>query len=162
MIKIHIPGTPQGKGRARAFKTRSGTIGHYTPDKTKTYEGMIRLQAMHAMRSVTPCDAPVSLVLTIVMPIPDSWPAWKRELAESGKLLPTVKPDADNVEKAVKDALNGVVWRDDAQVVICNKSKIYECTHFAVGVHVEAFSLGQLPAQIKRKPENTDELLSNH
>src|SRR5690606_39025060 len=99
---------PQGKGRARAFSMRSGGIGHYTPEKTKTYEGMIRFLAMQAMRNALPCDAPVSLTLIIAMPIPASWPAWKRELAEAGRLLPTVKPDADNVEKAVKDALNGV------------------------------------------------------
>lgn len=152
MIKIHIPGTPQGKGRARAFTMRTGGIGHYTPEKTKTYEGMIRVLAMQAMRNVLPCNAPVSLTLTIAMPIPDSWPTWKRELAEAGEILPTTKPDSDNVQKAVMDALNGVVWRDDAQVVLCSTSKIYECAHFATGVHVEVYALSPLPAQIKRKP----------
>jgi Holliday junction resolvase RusA-like endonuclease len=37
----------------------------------------------------------------------------------------TTKPDADNIVKIVKDALNGIVWADDAQVVQMNVSKVY-------------------------------------
>lgn len=44
---------------------------------------------------------------------------------ESGKLRPTVKPDVDNFYKAVSDALTGVVWRDDNQIVQVNVGKWY-------------------------------------
>ena len=40
----------------------------------------------------------------------------EHERRVSGKVLPTVKPDIDNFTKAFLDALNGVVWRDDAQI----------------------------------------------
>lgn len=152
MIRFHIPGTPQGKGRARAFKMRNGAIGHYTPDKTRTYEGMIRTQAMAVMGGKSPVESPIALTLTIVMPIPNSWPAWKRELAVAGRLVPTTKPDADNIEKAVKDALNGVVYRDDAQVVAADKIKCYEDGELTVGVHVGVSVLPLHSAQIKTKP----------
>lgn len=122
MISFHVPGKPQGKGRARSFTMANGKTGHYTPEKTRSYEGMIRTLGMQAMHNALPTEQPVALTLTIVMPIPSSWPTWKRELAEAGQVLPTTKPDADNCEKAVKDALNGVCWRDDAQVVSCEKT----------------------------------------
>lgn len=153
MINFHVPGKPQGKGRARSYLMRNGKIGHVTPDKTRTYEGIIRTQGMVAMTGQAASENPIALTLTIVLPIPDSWPAWKRTLAEAGELLPTTKPDSDNVEKAVKDALNGVVWRDDAQVVSGDKNKFYERPGLTVGVYIEVREISAFPAQLKHKPE---------
>lgn len=154
MIVFHVPGTPQGKGRARSFRMRNGHTGHYTPAKTRSYEGLIRTQAQLAIGTIAdPSREPMILTLTIVMPVPNSWPAWKRAMAEAGEIFPTTKPDSDNVEKAVKDALNGVLWRDDAQVVSTQKAKVYERDGLPVGVHVEVIPmLDRYPAQLKRKP----------
>ena len=35
----------------------------------------------------------------------------------NGRILPTKRPDADNVAKIVLDGLNKVAWEDDTQVV---------------------------------------------
>lgn len=158
---IEVPGHPVGKGRARSvlrgFKTtatgkRAPVIGHYTPDKTRTWEGIARTLAMNALRGRLPTREPVLLHLRITLPVPASWPQWKQALALDGRIAPTVKPDADNVEKAVKDALNGVAWHDDCQVVQCIKAKHYGA---APGVRIIIRPLGMLPAQVKRKPEST-------
>lgn len=158
-IVIEVPGHPVGKGRARsvlrgytttATGKRRPVIGHYTPEKTRTWEGIARTLAMNAMRSRLPMHDPVAIQLRITLPVPAGWPQWKRTLALEGGIAPTVKPDADNVEKAVKDALNGVVWHDDCQVVHCTKLKRYGA---APGVHIIIVPLGILPAQAKRKPE---------
>jgi Holliday junction resolvase RusA-like endonuclease len=42
-----------------------------------------------------------------------------------GLLKPTGKPDADNIAKIVGDALNGVVWVDDSQIVLLTIRKMY-------------------------------------
>jgi len=42
-----------------------------------------------------------------------------------GRVLPTSKPDGDNNLKLVQDALNEIVWRDDAQVVDARVIKRY-------------------------------------
>ncbi len=42
-----------------------------------------------------------------------------------GKILPAKKPDIDNVVKAVLDALNGVAYRDDTQVIELHVRKSY-------------------------------------
>lgn len=150
MLTLHIPGQPQGKGRARSFKTLNGGIGHYTPQKTRTYEGMIRTQAIEAMGMEGPTRRPVSLDLIINYEIPISWPKWKLSAATDGQIAPTVKPDADNVAKAIKDALNGVVWVDDCQVVILSIQKAYSITP---GVLVQVTPLAMCQAQIKNKTE---------
>ena len=40
-----------------------------------------------------------------------------RQLAQKGVVYPTTKPDIDNVAKAVFDAMNGIVFQDDKQIV---------------------------------------------
>lgn len=149
-VTLVIPGNPQGKGRARAFKTPAGHIGHYTPARTRTYEGMIRTQAIEAMGSVKPFEGPVLLTLRAVYPVPKSWPKWKKGLVEAGQILPTVKPDIDNVEKAVKDALNGVVWKDDCQVCAVVKHKLYPESDEAPHVRIAISQIEAAPAQCDR------------
>ena len=57
-----------------------------------------------------------------------------------GKLLPTKKPDVDNVAKSVLDALNGVAWLDDSQVVRLEISKSYSAAGDCVSVSAEEVS----------------------
>jgi len=154
-IYIAVPGTPQGKGRARSVLRKNGTIGHHTPEKTRTYEGLICSLGLDAMKGKEPLDGPVKLIMTIVMPIPPSWPQWKAKMASSNLIMPTVKPDADNVLKAVKDGLNGVVWHDDCQVVRVDMAKVYQgitARDPGVYLHIDP-EMYTFPAQIKTKPD---------
>ncbi len=162
-ILIVVPGHPVGKGRARSAilyrksgepvrSKKNGRIvtTHYTPEKTRTWEGIARSLAMDKMGGMRPMECPIRLSLIITLAIPDSWPQWKRELALAGRIEPTVKPDADNVEKAVKDALNGVVWVDDCYVVSGAKEKLYG-PHPGVRILVSARET--MPAQVKHRPK---------
>ena len=40
-------------------------------------------------------------------------------------IKPTKKPDADNIVKIICDALNGVAYKDDTQVVELDFKKVY-------------------------------------
>lgn len=157
LLRLWIPGTPQGKGRARSF-IRNGKIAHITPEKTRTYEGNIKTLAIETMGELPPSSKPIRIDLVIVMRPSDSWPEWKKELAYSGRLSPTAKPDSDNVEKAVKDALNGIAWLDDAQVVQDTKQKIFG---ERPGVRVEVVELEAVPSGVKSK-RDLGKYLENH
>jgi Holliday junction resolvase RusA-like endonuclease len=123
-VTISLTGEPQGKGRARAFR-RGNHIGHYTPEKTRTYEGMIRSAAMDAIGNKPPFEDPVEFVLRAIFPVPASWSGRKRERALLGEIKPAKKPDLDNIAKAWNDALNGVVYRDDALICRLTLEKRY-------------------------------------
>lgn len=123
-VTVMLAGEPQGKGRARAFR-RGNHIGHYTPEKTRTYEGMIRTAAMEALGNKAPFEDPVEFVLRAVFPVPASWSGKKRDRALTGEIKPGKKPDLDNVCKAWNDALNGVVYRDDALICRMTLDKRY-------------------------------------
>ena len=61
----------------------------------------------------------------LLLQIPASWSNKKRLAAAAGQVRATKKPDADNVLKGLKDGCNGIVWRDDAQVVSIILKKSY-------------------------------------
>lgn len=123
-VTISLAGDPQGKGRARAF-LRGGHIGHYTPEKTRTYEGMIRTAAMAELGNKPPFDLPCEFVMRAIFPVPASWSEKKRQRALTGELKPGKKPDLDNIAKAWNDALNGVVYRDDSLICRMTLDKRY-------------------------------------
>jgi Holliday junction resolvase RusA-like endonuclease len=123
-ITISLQGPPQGKGRARAF-VRGGHIGHYTPEKTATYEGMIRTAAMQELAGRVAFDEPVQFTLRAIFPVPASWSERKRQQALTGTIKPGKKPDLDNIAKAWNDALNGVVYRDDSLICQMTLDKRY-------------------------------------
>ena len=123
-ITICLLSVPQAKGSARAF-LRGGHIRHYTPDKTATYEGMIRTAAMVEVGDRPPLDEPIEFILRAVFPVPVSWSERKRAQAITGEIKPGKKPDLDNITKAWNDALNGVLYRDDSLIVRMVLEKVY-------------------------------------
>lgn len=124
MIEIRVPGQPQGKGRAR-FAKIGGHMRAYTPEKTVAYESLIALAAVDAMKGCEQIAGPVDLRIAAVFQMPKSWSQKKRLAALLAPEWHTGKPDGDNILKAVGDGLNGIVWRDDAQVARCSISKAY-------------------------------------
>ena len=103
MIRFIISGQPVAKGRPRLGR---GMV--YTPAKTVAYEKVVALAAKAAMRGNTPpIIGPVSVDIKFFLARPKS----------NKSTEPVVKPDIDNLAKSVCDALNGIVWKDDSQIV---------------------------------------------
>lgn len=122
-IYIIIEGVPVPKGRPR-FARRGKFVTTYTPDKTRNYESKIEAAGRKAIGLMIPFDEAIKLVMSINLPIPASMSKKNRELAITGVLRPTKRPDYDNFAKCL-DALNGVVFKDDSQIVDVEISKYY-------------------------------------
>ncbi len=116
-----VEGDPIGKQRPRFTKTGRT----YTPKKTSDYEGMIADKAMVAMGPVTPLETPVAVYIYINHAIPASY-SKKRKEACLNRFERPKKPDLDNVAKAYLDAMNGIVYKDDVQVVSLHVTKRYD------------------------------------
>lgn len=123
MLTITIPGEMRGKGRPR-FSARGGFARAYTDSKTANAETWIKACAIE-QAGIHPMDAPLELQMTISVEVPASWSKRRRADALSGAMMPTSKPDLDNCVKLVADALNGIVWRDDKQIVRMVLAKRY-------------------------------------
>lgn len=130
MIDFVIPGEPKGKERPRARMVKMPDGKYvarvYTPHGTEDYEKKIRTAYMlQCGKAKVEQGVPCAVHIRLGYKIPKSKTKREKEQMQAGKLLPLVKPDVDNVAKAILDALNGVAYEDDAQVVMLTISKTY-------------------------------------
>ena len=124
---FEVIGMPQGKARARTFyNPKLGKHQSITPDKTVLYENLIKTSFMAAENRKTFFDKePVEMYITAYFPIPKSTTKKDRERIKNKELFPTKKPDCDNIVKVICDALNGVAYHDDTQVVKLEVRKVF-------------------------------------
>lgn len=71
-------------------------------------------------------DEPVSATIIAAFGIPKSASKKCKVEMMAGRVLPTKKPDTDNIAKIVLDALNGLAYPDDKQVVELQVLKTYD------------------------------------
>jgi Holliday junction resolvase RusA-like endonuclease len=124
MISFTVPGEPVAKGRAKVT-TINGFARMYTPTKTVSYESTVALFASQAMAGRKPLDGPVSLSVHAVFAIPASWTKKRLQAHLVSPEYVVKRPDGDNLLKAVSDALNGICFKDDAQVADGRVIKVY-------------------------------------
>lgn len=121
-VTVVIPGPPFGKGRPR-FNRATGFV--YTPTETRNREAFVRERATTAMGGRDRLDGPVHMEVLITIEPPASWSGRQRKLALAGARRPVGKPDLDNCIKSLADAFEGVVFRNDTQVVAVSAAKRY-------------------------------------
>lgn len=130
MITFIVEGKPQGKARARTFyDKRVGKMRSITPEQTKSYEDLIRW-SYKAAGGQYMGEKTLQVDIQAFYSIPQSFSKAKRNDAIFERIRPTTKPDCDNVIKAVLDALNGVAYYDDKQVVCVSCNKYYGKTGY--------------------------------
>lgn len=126
----YAAGVPKGRKRgtpvvpfkhkhgARIVFPKSGKpfVHEYPHPESKAWEAAIGQLAKIHMRGRPPTANPVALLVHVFRPVPQSWSKSDHDAALVGAHLPTDKPDWDNYGK-ITDALNGIAWLDDAQVV---------------------------------------------
>ena len=118
MICLEIPGKPQGKARARTFyNSKLGKMQSITPENTVLYENLIKHCYLETKCEPFLDKVPLEVEITACFPIPKSATKKDRERIKLMEYYPTKKPDADNIAKVVCDALNGLAYKDDAQVI---------------------------------------------
>ena len=106
---LRVFGIPLPQARPRAFKMKgTGAIRMYDPDTSRDWKRTVS----HEAALCRPRDlfaGPLDLELVFFLPRPKSAPARVTHH--------TTKPDADNLAKSIKDALRGIVYHDDSQIV---------------------------------------------
>lgn len=138
-VAFVIPYEPMGKERPRAYSCH-GHTQVYTPYKTREYEQMVRdIYALQVGHKRFPDDAEILLEIIACFSVPKSASKEKRRLMLSGDIRPKKKPDYDNIAKIITDALNGVAYKDDAQIVSAEIHKRYS-TKSCVYVTMESIN----------------------
>lgn len=129
-LQIVIPGdpVPQGRGRVGRWKAKDGREGVTVrdPSKSRDWKGRAQYLMVQALGSspfevpFAPAGTPVRLTVVAHYTCPKG-DHRKREPRPARWHIK--RGDLDNIVKAVKDAANGVLWVDDAQVAAITAEK---------------------------------------
>lgn len=126
-------GVVRGQGRPRANTIyvhnkkgeRVPRTNVYKDDTDRDYEHMIAWAYQFANPGAVPFDGAFVVNIKAVVEPPQSAPMKRKTLMLNGTILPTVKPDIDNICKSVLDALNGLAYVDDKNCIGINACKVY-------------------------------------
>lgn len=139
VVQFEVKHRPVGKARPRF--TMKGFA--YTPKTTREFESAIRKEAKKAMAGRAPFGKDIEIQMTInfTFHVLKSWSKMKREHCLENHTARITKPDIDNLGKSVLDALNGIVYEDDANVSTITLSK-----HYGLEDNVSVSVEGRIPA----------------
>lgn len=123
-MKFTIPGEPCGKARPRVVRNGNFTQA-FTPEKTVNYENLVKLEYQRQCGNACITEGGVHMRIIARFGIPSSASKRKKSAMVCGAIRPTKKPDCDNIVKIICDALNGIAYKDDAQIVTVYIEKFY-------------------------------------
>jgi Holliday junction resolvase RusA-like endonuclease len=157
MIQLTFPGEPKAIQSAR-FCRIGNYIKSYQPKEVTSWKAYIRLLALEQLTktsSFVTLEGGIFLIIDFVFSPLKNWPKYRMEQLNNGiRFYKTTRPDlADNLCKGLIDALNGLVWKDDAQIV-----KVESRKYFGIKPHIklvvipfEKDEYGEKQTQIKEE-----------
>lgn len=114
------------KGKPRLTKT--GRVVTVTFDDAKgnaEWKSKIRSMARYHFKGRKPFTSPLMLKTTFYVQRPQFHFRSNGELKPNAPKYPTVRPDATKLLRSTEDALSGILWIDDTQVIISMNRKLY-------------------------------------
>lgn len=127
IFEVEGKAVPQGRPR---FTSRGGFPRAYDPKSSRDYKNHIAFEVSRriherGLSDIFPFSGAGMLEVLEIRAVPSSWSAKKRDEALCGRIRATKKPDSSNVLKTVEDALNGILWKDDSQLIRSAGGKVY-------------------------------------
>lgn len=128
MIRFTVHGQPATAGSKRGFYNAKAKRVIITDDsaKSRPWKALVADAAIQAMQTADGhsrileqrplLGGPLAVTFTFHLPRPKGHYG-ARGLRPSAPPFPAVKPDLLKLARAVEDALTGICWRDDAQIV---------------------------------------------
>jgi Holliday junction resolvase RusA-like endonuclease len=131
IVNFEVPGDPVPKGRPR-FARRGTFVQTYTDSKTIEYETRVATLARMAIGSSEPLKGHLTVYLYLRYAVPASYSKKRTEACLNGFEYPK-RVDLDNCYKSITDAMNGIVYVDDSQIV---EAHILKCYSLEPGANV--------------------------
>lgn len=116
---LNVVPTAQARPRHTTIQLKNGGTLHSTyKNKTQKLNEQLLETALLPYRPKSPINGPVCVQFTAFLPVPKSEKKNRRERILAGYVMPTKKPDIDNLCKQLLDAMTRLkFWNDDKQVV---------------------------------------------
>lgn len=125
-VSFTVIGVAQPAGSKQAFLHQHTKRIVVTDDarRSRPWKQEVAAVARHAMLEREPFTGPLALELDVTIARPRGHYG-KRGILPSAPVYPTVRPDLLKLARAVEDALTGIVYRDDALIVVERMRKGY-------------------------------------
>lgn len=120
MVELRFPIKAMGAVRM----TQRGKFVNKQAIKYLDYKSAIRMLAKMQYKGEL-IDTPIEVECRFYFSPPKSYTKTKLKQISSKQMLYTKKPDVDNLFKGVTDSLNGVIYKDDSQIVKATMHKEY-------------------------------------
>lgn len=139
-LSFEVRGTPAPQGSHRAFVNRRTGRAIVTDDSpaTRPWRQDVRAAALDALGPGGPAVRPVVVVLAFRFDRPKGHHG-RHGLLRSAPPEKLTKPDLDKLVRSTLDALTGLVWRDDSQVVGIDASKGWADDDHPAGATVDVW-----------------------
>lgn len=127
MIEFFVPGIPATAGSKTGFYNPKLKRVLMSPasKKTKPWMAVVSAYAKEAYSGPLLTGA-VKMTLAFALLRPKAHYKSNGDLnPKKARKCPIVKPDGGKMQRAVEDALTGIIWRDDSQVAVWIGSKVY-------------------------------------
>jgi Holliday junction resolvase RusA-like endonuclease len=152
-LTFFAPGKPEPQGSSKAFAyfdkargTHRAAVTHDNPKvlpwrSTVQYHAQLAMERAGVAGQIT--DGPVCLDLRFFIPAPK----WAAKKILKGKAVPCLtRPDTSKLVRAFEDALTGLVFKDDSQVVGTYARKAYAPPGTQPGVQARIVTQDSEPA----------------
>lgn len=138
MITFFVAGEPKAQPRPRATGRHRGV---YNPTTANEWKTQVKAEAQNH-KPMVPFLVPVRVGLTFFFARPNGHFSHSKgvvTLRPDAPFFHAIKPDCDNLEKAVLDALTdlGGFWPDDASVAWISTRKLYAGQGEATGCQIQ-------------------------
>ena len=114
-----IPGNAVPQGRPRFYRRGAG-VGTYDPAKSRVWKEFVRLTAIAA--GCRPLSGPLRMEVVFFLKAPKDL---AKRLERGENIVHIKKPDVSNLVKGLEDALIGICYADDSQIVDSRQLKHY-------------------------------------
>lgn len=127
-LQLYVMGIPKPKQSARHFVSKTGTIKSYQPKDIITEAENIKYSIQQQLPTdfIPFTNEPLFVSLSFFFPFKKTLTKKEKELIEKDKIYPkTTKPDLDNLQKLVLDAMQGILYTNDATIYQLTSTKNY-------------------------------------
>jgi Holliday junction resolvase RusA-like endonuclease len=122
-----------GKRVALPLTKMNPLTRRWEPHPVIAFKSLVQMRARQAYQGA-PLAGPVRVEMVFLFARP-------KRLKAGGRVMAPVKPDVDNLEKAIFDPLNKLLWNDDSQIVEVVATKFYAASDELPGVQVVVVEL---------------------
>lgn len=145
-IEFFVPGKPQPAGSKKGFARGRHVSIVDANDKSKPWQATVALFASEAYSGPL-LEGPIAVTFVFFHERPKGHYGTGRNagvLKDWAPIAPTGKPDVLKLARGVEDALSGVVYRDDAQIVDETLYDRYGATP-GVSVSIQVINVANVP-----------------